>query len=238
MTRLHHRRFLALLIALLFLVVVYPIIHDSIETRLVYDISVTLVFLAAIRSLFAERAGRIAAIVLGLPTLVASWIDSAHERIPNPSVALAFHIAAVVFDVFMIASILRIIHRERRVTADGVYGAFCGYLLIGMAFSQIYCMIELLRPESFQGNLGSTNYERRHALVYFSYITLATVGYGDIAPVSGPARGIAVTEALVGQFYIAAFVAELIGKRVAQVLSERMEPHASPSQQSSSDSVN
>jgi hypothetical protein len=237
MHRLHHRRFFALLIALLVLVVIYPIVHDSLGTRLVYDVSVTFVFVAAIRSLFAERVVRIFALVLGLPTLVAVWIDSAYHHTPSPAVALAFHVAAVVFDVFMIVSILRIIHRETRITADGVYGAFCGYLLIGMAFSQLYCAIDLVRPDSFQGNLGSSSYERRHGLVYFSYITLATVGYGDVAPVSGPARGVAVTEALVGQFYIAAFVAELIGKRVAQVLSERVEPHTSESTHSSSDSV-
>jgi hypothetical protein len=60
---------------------------------------------------------------------------------------------------------------------------------------------------------------QRSVLTYFSFITLTTLGYGDITPGSGAARGLAMVEAIMGQFYIAVLVAELVGRRVSQTFS-------------------
>jgi hypothetical protein len=58
-------------------------------------------------------------------------------------------------------------------------------------------------------------------LTYFSFVTLTTVGYGDITPAREGPRGLAVVEAMVGQFYVAVLLGELIGKRVSHALEDR-----------------
>jgi hypothetical protein len=92
-------------------------------------------------------------------------------------------------------------------------------------FGHGYSLVEALAPGSFRGGdfvTGPPDPGRVHlTLTYFSFVTLTTVGYGDVAPAAGLARGLANVEAIVGQFYLAVLVADLIGKRVAQALSER-----------------
>jgi hypothetical protein len=88
----------------------------------------------------------------------------------------------------------------------------------------VYSLLEAVAPGSFRlrQDLATPVHDperRQFLLTYFSPVTLTTVGYGDITPGSDPARGLAAVEAVLGQFYIAVLIAELIGKRVAQALS-------------------
>src|SRR5204863_7015600 len=101
-------------------------------------------------------------------------------------------------------------------SADSIYGAFCGYLLVGLIFGHLYRCLEALSPGSFHGNadfMAHVQDERytHFLLVYFSFVTLTTVGYGDITPASEATRGLAVVEAVIGQFYLAVLIGELIG---------------------------
>ena len=100
------------------------------------------------------------------------------------------------------------------------------YLLLGLGFAHLYCILKAAVPGSFRASdeiLAQIRDEGRvhFQLTYFSFVTLTTVGYGDIAPAQEGARGLAVVEAMLGQFYMAVLLGELIGKRVSQVLSER-----------------
>jgi voltage-gated potassium channel Kch len=93
-----------------------------------------------------------------------------------------------------------------------------------LAFGHLYCLLDAIAPGSLRGNAefaielgdGETRFFR---LTYFSLATLTTLGYGDFIPATDAARGLAVVEAILGQFYIAVLVAELIGRRVSQALS-------------------
>jgi hypothetical protein len=221
--KIEERRFLLLLIALVALVLGYPVVHEEGSARLAYMILSTLVFVAAIRIVIEIRGRMIGALIFGVPTLLALWMGYAIPGANRIEVVAAFHICSAAFHLLMIATIVRAIHMQSEVTADGIYGAFCAYLLIGIAFGQLYCLADLLRPGSFRPDFaeGVTPQERHYALTYYSFITLTTVGYGDIVPVRGAVRSLAMAEALLGQFFIAGFIAELIGKRVAQILVER-----------------
>ena len=117
------------------------------------------------------------------------------------------------------ATILASILGDKAITADSVYGAFSGYLLGGLVFGHLYCVVAILIPGSFGGNaeLGAqlqVEHHRHFLLSYFSFMTLTTVGYGDIVPAKAAARGLAIVESIVGQFYIAVVVAELVGLRL------------------------
>jgi hypothetical protein len=220
------RKYLALLVTLISLLFVYPLFRTTFGGRVLSDVLGTLVFVAALWVIFTQKAFRILALMLGIPTLIGAWVGYVLPGLPRLPLVVSFHVVAVLFLSFTVATILRVIHREKSVSADSIYGALCGYLLVGLLFGHVYRCVEAISPGSFHGNeefMAQLQDEERRSflLVYFSFITLTTVGYGDLTPTSEAARGLAVVEAVIGQFYLAVLIAELIGKRVAQVLSEK-----------------
>ncbi len=224
MNWLRRRKFLVLMLSLILLLVIFPVLRGAFEGRLLLDVLVTLVFVAALLAVFGQGYLRGLALVLGIPTVVGSWTGYVLPGAPALPLTLGFHLLAALFLGFTVAVILRACYREATVSADSVYGAFCGYLLVGLAFGHLYCLIETVAPGSFLGKeamaMPLQHPDRFHFLfTYFSFATLTTVGFGDITPAREMARGLAVVEAVLGQFYIAVLVAELIGKRVSQALS-------------------
>lgn len=219
------RKYLALLLTLVVLVVLFPILRASPQTRMFLDIAFSFVFVAAWLAVLQDAKLRVIAMVLGVPTLLGLWTGYFLPGLPRIVIQVGFHLLATLFFVFMIFVILREVYREEGVTSDSVYGAFCGYLLTGLAFGHIYTIIEILDPGTFRGSVefdAEMPDARRHFLLtYFSFITLATVGYGDILPATDTARGLVIVQAIIGQFYIAVLVAELIGKRVGTAFENR-----------------
>lgn len=113
--------------------------------------------------------------------------------------------------------ILRFVFRGKRLTTDGILATVAVYLIVAMLFAQIYLLLLEWNPASFNLDVAArTPPQLQGDLVYFSLITLATVGYGDILPVTQVARSFAVFEATVGQFYIAVVVAVFVGMYAAQ----------------------
>lgn len=93
-------------------------------------------------------------------------------------------------------------------------GAICVYFMIGLLWALIFSTLELLQPGSFQMPQGQGT-ELSH-FSYYSYVTLTTLGYGDITPISPPARSLALLEAIMGPLYIAVLIARLVGIHIVQ----------------------
>ncbi len=104
--------------------------------------------------------------------------------------------------------ILRRIFQHPRINGQTVLGAICVYLLLGLTFGFFFHGLWSIDPGAFKGNLGPS---AQAGLGYFSYVTLATLGYGDIVPVGQWARSLAVLEALIGQIFLVTLVAALVG---------------------------
>jgi hypothetical protein len=220
------QKYRVLLLTMVLLLVAQPLTHDLYGGRLLFNLLWTMVFLAAFQLIFTQRSLRLMALVLGLPSLVGLWTRIALPGLPDYTLVTGFHLVSAAFLGFTTVTIIRAIFREEQVTPDSIYGAFCGYLLNGLAFGHLYCFLATMSPESFHGWAGFRveiqDEARRHFLLtYFSFITLTTTGYGDIQPASDLARGLAVAEAILGQFYIAVLIAELIGKKVSQTLADQ-----------------
>jgi hypothetical protein len=94
------------------------------------------------------------------------------------------------------------------VNAERILAALDAYLLAGLVFGVAYWMLDRIWPASFGGTL-SGNFDLPHA-IYFSFVTIATLGYGDVVPASEPARGLAIVEGLGGQMYLTVLVARLV----------------------------
>jgi voltage-gated potassium channel len=119
--------------------------------------------------------------------------------------------------IVFIVSILAMIFRSQQVTLDGIFAVVVCYLMIAAAFGMLYSMLNSVHPGSFQGLGTQSNIQE---MTYFSLVTLATLGYGDILPVTHTARTLAILEAVVGQFYVAVIVALLVGMFISQRIDD------------------
>ena len=104
--------------------------------------------------------------------------------------------------------VVRDLREQRRVSAQVVMGALCIYFLIGMLFAAIYTAIGRIDPDALFSN-GVDGTIQEH--LYFSFVTMTTLGYGDLAPAEPLARTVAVVEALLGQLYLVTVIAMLVG---------------------------
>ena len=214
-------RFLVLLISLLLLLVIQPIVRGFSVRSPLFSIFYSLVMVAAMLSLFEGRWLRWTVLGLGVSVLLGRWLSFLLAASSENAITLADHFGEIIFLALVAAMILRAIFTQGSISMDSIFGAICVYLLVGLAWGSLYSVIEVSSPGSFQasGKLANTLNSaetRQPVLAYFSFVTMTTVGYGDVTPVSPPARTLAWLEAMMGQFYIAVLVAFLIGIRVSQ----------------------
>jgi hypothetical protein len=110
-----------------------------------------------------------------------------------------------------VAAALRFALRGRTVGSEQIYAALSAYLLAGIFFGVLYWVLEQVTPGSLSaGGDAATGVFRLMTAIYFSFVTLASLGYGDILPLSDPARGLAMLEVVGGQLYLAVMVARLV----------------------------
>jgi hypothetical protein len=185
-----------------------PFLEGYLGLEFLMTIFVTFVMVSGAYAVSSKKRGFIIGMIIFIPALFMQWsqffISSAWLLILAKAISL-------VFIAYIISVILIYLFNEKHITADVIIGAVCVYLLFGIMWSYGYALIELIRPGSFnyRGDLDTT-------LFYYSYITLTTVGYGDVVPVSNAARSVAALEAVSGQIYLAVLIARLVGMHSSQ----------------------
>jgi hypothetical protein len=206
-----------LLLALLttFLIESFP--HRLLLGPVASDLAITVVLCLIFLVVFERRRNRVIALVAMVVAIAMDWARyveglAAHDR----ELALAYHGALVVLAGFATFVILRNIFEHAATTADDVLGAACGYLLAAGAWSNLYAITSILRPDAFAlGGVLAGDYDAWHwRLAVFNYMSLGTltsVGSGNVVPMQPPATAFVPLEALFGQFYIAVVVAQLVG---------------------------
>ncbi len=107
------------------------------------------------------------------------------------------------------------------IDANKVIGAVCIFLLLGIIWAMLYLLVAGAAPASFNGLDAAKWYDNFPHLAYFSFVSLTTLGYGDITPALPVARFLAYLEAIAGQLYIAIVVASLVGARISVRQSSR-----------------
>lgn len=219
-------KFTLLLSALTLLNIVRLLTVNSLEDTTLLNIFGGVFLLAATLSLCTEHRWRAGALLLGVPAIGLLVTKSLFSGSVQQVIFIASHLAIMLFLIFTIVVILReLLTKGSSVTRDSIAGAFCGYLLIGGTFAEGFCMVETFIPNSFQATnvvagWAENPLQRWLVLEYFSFTTLTTLGFGDVVPISFIARGLAVWEAICGQFYIAVLVAGLVNLRAARSTSE------------------
>ena len=184
------------------------------------DLMVTAVLFAALVETVRSRHNAIWALVLGLPAIAARFIAAflPDSMMMNTAV---LGLTAVFF-AFLIWNLLHDINRGDRPTSERIFGALCAYIFIGLLFALIFAHLEYRNPGSFSTSndllAESAEGESMHlpTFTYFSFVTMTTLGYGDITPVAENAQTLAWLEALIGQLFLAVMVAALVATHISE----------------------
>ena len=186
-----------------------PLASLGITGRLFFDIFFSLLLISGIASMSGRRRVLITLAVISIVALAVRWIDAFNASALLDVLNLLATITAVIlFSTVVLSQVLK----KGPITSHRIQGAIAVYLLLGLAWAHTYELIEYLSPGAFTGTLTASS--RFSSWMYFSFVTLATLGYGDIAPVHPVARSLAVAEALTGQLYLAILIARLVSQEL------------------------
>lgn len=138
------------------------------------------------------------------------------QLVDHPAAPLARGVFLAVFMGFTAGTILHDVLRAESVTWDKIQGAICAYLLVGVGWAFLYSVVRLVEPAAFTfaDPAAAAPSARAEPMIYFSFVTLTTLGYGDILPSTPTARTLCWLEAAFGQIYLAVLVARLVGLHI------------------------
>lgn len=209
-----NNRFLVLLISLVLFFACYPFVKDSRLASLILNLFFMLIIFSGVLAISDTRRPLFTSLALALFAVVFRWLHYFYAL----DLWLIFeHAANILFWIYIAVHLLRFILQQKIITAELIYAAIAVYFIFGLAWASTYHIIEICEPNAFaMPNPEASTQNFIFQMWYFSMVTLTTLGYGDIAPVSMLARVFVVLEAIMGQFYIAVLIANLIGRRIAQ----------------------
>ncbi|HTP41654.1 MAG TPA: potassium channel family protein [Nitrospiria bacterium] len=212
--------FLVLLVVTLFFIL--PISHLIGAGGLPVSVFFSLLLISGMATVSEHRAPTLLVTGLVIVTLGLRWMT---HLVPNREIELASISSALVCIGLLAGVVMLQVFRKGPITGHRIQGAIAVYLLMGLIWALAYELVLLEVPGAFQSaEMGERHGALMPSLVYFSFVTLTTVGYGDITPVHPIVRSLSNLEALVGQLYPAI----LIGRLVAMELSARQSNSREP----------
>ena len=197
---------------LLMLLAVEPFLEGTQRSDVLIQLAFTSMMVVGVLGLAADaRAFRLGLGVgaIGLAAAVGFYVTDSRV------LQLIDLTAIAVFCLLAIAVQLRtVLVLPGPITSNRLVGALCIYLLLGVLWATLYAVVELFDPAAFLLIGGKAKAPLEHFL-YYSFVTLTTVGYGDMTPLHPVARTLSYFEAVIGQLYLAVLIASLIGRYAA-----------------------
>ncbi len=205
-------RFLLLTVLMVALIVLVPFIEGFIRLKLSANLFFSIIFISTIYAASQKRSHIIIAVILVIPALFALW--SKEIAISNTYITIGYICGLILF-AFAVILILKYVFSHLVVTRQTLSAAVVVYLLIALMWTFIYRLIAILYPASF-AIAHAKLLDAENIYLYFSLVTITTLGYGDITPVGSQAISLAVLEAITGQIYLVVVVAWFVGMYVSR----------------------
>jgi hypothetical protein len=215
LTRLRARRFAYLAKSLALLIIAYPYLETNIPGQLALTVITIFVMISLVVAVSDNKRNIIIALCFALPwfaTLLINLPLFEHDRTILVRKEIIFAVLLFSFTTF---NIFMHLLKSREITSEILFASVCVYLLVGLTWATLYIFLEYVAPGSFIDTSGRIAIDAPRFL-FFSYITLTTTGYGTLVPDSDPARSLALTEAIIGQLYLAILVARLVGLHISK----------------------
>ncbi|MCE5337583.1 MAG: potassium channel family protein [Methanomicrobiaceae archaeon] len=209
LARARAMQFHYLLASLILLLVVYPYVEAGPAGPVALKVLSSIILITGVYAVSYRRRQIVIAVLLGIPAFVFGWL---HVITGAPALDKAESVFTLLFYAFTALIVLSRVLTTRRITTDTIYGAVSVYLLMGLTWATAYGLVESITPGSFSAESahnpdGTFTFP---VFIYFSFVTLATLGYGDITPLTDQARSLALLEAVSGTIYIAVLIARLV----------------------------
>ncbi len=213
--------FTILLCALVSYMCVLPFMSEVGGGIVFLRVGSSLLLLAAVYSVSERRWHLIVPIVLALPALAAQMDPALLGAQGALMLRMGTSVAILAYAAILISAFLL---RQDRVSADMILGAINVYLLFAIGFTFAHAFVEVLTPGSYlyQGESlslafkGHPEIDALAFLLYFSVVTVTTLGYGDVAPAAPAARMLCSLEAVIGQLFVAVFIARLVSLHIGR----------------------
>ena len=220
-------RFVVLLFALTLLLIASPVLNtfslllQPKLARVIVAILFGATLLAAVFTVARGRVTQVIAVLLGIPAIILQGLN---VLLQGERVVIPTHLFALVFLGYTVCILLGYLFSADRVNVNTLCASLCVYLLLGILWAIGYSLLDILAPSSFSlsfdaGEEGSIiRFGGKNSVypLYYSFVTMTTLGYGDITPASPMARMLAAIEAVIGQVYLAVLVARLVGLQISQ----------------------
>lgn len=206
-------RFGFLMLAILLMILIRPFLEELVAISLLTDLFFIAIFLSGLYAVRGERYRYRLALLLATAGLAARL---AHRVYGDPGLNVLSEGLSALFFIHALVSIGAHLLTERKVTRDLIFAAVCAYLLLGLVWAYAYFFLEWVHPGSFkaaepmEGDLWG--------FIYYSFVTLTSLGYGDIVAATQPARSLTIVEVVIGQMYLAILLGRLVGVYSAQLL--------------------
>jgi len=201
-----------LLFLLLLYVVGSPFLEPYPSLAVLAHISLSMTLFGAVYAINKQKNQRSVAGLLLLPLLTLYWLDFFDIVVVG---RISAHLLFTIFYALLIYTFTLQIKNANRVTIKELYATFSLYLIIGLFWGSIYTLLYHIHPDAYSGVLLENTNNASHIFNYFSFVTLTTLGYGDITPQTAGAGALCQMEAIVGQFFTAVVVAWLVGMFVS-----------------------
>ncbi len=215
-------RFGVLFVTLVAMLVAPNLVPYTPGLGLILTLLTTAILLSGFVAVATDRVHLFIGLALVIPALALGWYEQATG---STTANILGVFVTMVFFIYLAWMVLLYVLAARKVDANILFAAICVYMLIGYFCGLGYYMIESLIGDpttlsAFAGNLG-IGHPRSEAL-YYSFVTLTTLGYGDITPITGPSRSLAMIEALGGQVFLVTLMARLVSLHVTQTSRSQM----------------
>ena len=200
-----------LLIAVILHNLIYPVSQTGLVGAVVFYVFYAAMFIVGAWLLSQSAMLRALALAAGIAVLVAGI---ANAVLGTSFTAMAVFVTSIAHHFVIIVVLGIYIFAARQVFTEIILAATSLYLILGSGFAAIFALIEWLQPGSFAGAGG--NVANWQELLYFSYVTLTSLGYGDILPVKYYAQAFAAFEAIIGVLYTVILLSRLVGMHTAR----------------------
>lgn len=209
-------KFLCLLLALVAFFLITPFIVDSMVDMYVFGLLFTIILLASVYVITHNRWLILTGIILASLIFIGLWLNNLF--IENRGFLAVEYILMTLYFLMITVIVLRTVIKDNVISYNTIFGAICGYLLIGLVWSFFYSMVYFFQAGAFNFPdvrfvVFDSNFQQ---FTYYSFVTLTTLGYGDITPISNIAKTLAWIEAIVGQVYLTVWIAQLVGLHITQ----------------------
>jgi voltage-gated potassium channel len=200
-------RFLILICLILGTIVLVPILQRFASLRIFLDIFITAIYISMVYTVSNKKRHLYIGALLAMAMLIVLWLQYFYQ---NNLVFAIGRVCGILLFILVITNILAFIFKSEDVTIEVIYAAMLVYLLMALMWSFVYMLLELNNSASFNVTLSpDQGYQMR--FIYYSFVTITTLGYGDITPATELASSFSILEAVVGQLYLVVVVAWLVG---------------------------